>query len=208
MNNRFISFEGIDGAGKSTHLDWFCGYLGQKIASPARVITTREPGGTLLGEQIRNLLLHEPMQAETEALLMFAARHEHVETIIKPALACGNWVVCDRFADASFAYQSGGKGIPPDRIAALENWTLHGFQPDMTVLFDLPVDIARARCAAAHVHDKFEAESAAFFERVRRMYLQRAYTDPQRFVVIDATHSIADIQQILQKHAARLLTSS
>ena len=136
---RFITLEGIDGAGKSTHAAWLAGVI---AAAGRRVAATREPGGTPLGERLRELLLHEPMTHDTEALLMFAARREHVEQVIRPALARGDWVVCDRFTDSTYAYQGGGRSVPLERIEMLEDWMQAGLQPDRTYLFDLPADMA------------------------------------------------------------------
>jgi dTMP kinase len=149
VRGRFITFEGIDGAGKTTHLAWFRQRLDDKIAATGRsVVITREPGGTTLGESLRDLLLNQPMDLETEALLMFAARREHLAQIIEPALARGDWVLSDRFSDATFAYQGGGRGLPRDKLEALERWVQGGFQPDLTVLFDVPTDVASERRGA------------------------------------------------------------
>ena len=197
MAGKFITLEGVDGAGKSTHLDWLVGHLRSKGRT---VVQTREPGGTPLGEKLRELLLHEPMHLETEALLMFAARREHLEAVIKPALARGDWVVCDRFTDASFAYQGGGRGLATARLAVLENWVQDGFQPDLTLLFDLPVDIAAERMAgAARELDRFEQEQADFHERVRAAYLRRAAEMPARMRVIDSGQSIEHIKKQLEE---------
>ncbi|WP_085316171.1 dTMP kinase [Derxia lacustris] len=194
---RFISFEGIDGAGKSTHLARFVAALRARFAAesgPARaVVLTREPGGTPLGERLRDLLLTEPMHPDTEALLMFAARHEHVAALIEPALARGDWVVSDRFADATFAYQGAGRGLDVARLALLERFALDGFQPDLTLLFDLDPAIAAARRAAARAADRFEAEDLAFFERVRAGYRARVVADPARFLVIDAARTPEEV---------------
>jgi len=149
VRGRFITFEGIDGAGKTTHLAWFRQRLDDKIAATGRsVVITREPGGTTLGESLRDLLLNQPMDRETEALLMFAARREHLAQIIEPALARGDWVLSDRFSDATFAYQGGGRGLPRDKLEALERWVQGGFQPDLTVLFDVPTNVASERRGA------------------------------------------------------------
>ena len=143
---KFITFEGIDGAGKTTHLAWFRDQLEQKLASAGRsVVMTREPGGTKLGESLRDILLHQSMDLETEALLMFAARREHLAQVIEPALTRGDWVLSDRFTDATFAYQGGGRGLPRDKLETLERWVQGGFQPDLTVLFDVPPDTASER---------------------------------------------------------------
>jgi dTMP kinase len=197
---KFITFEGIDGAGKTTHLAWFRERLEQKLASSGRaVVVTREPGGTPLGESLRELLLHHRMDLETEALLMFASRREHLAQVIEPALARGDWVLSDRFTDATFAYQGGGRGLPRDKLEALERWVQGGFQPDLTVLFDVPPEIASERRGAVRSPDKFEAESEAFFERTRAEYRRRADEAPHRFALIDATQSIESIRNQLEE---------
>lgn len=184
MKPRFITFEGIDGAGKSTQIAALVDLL---KARGLVVEQTREPGGTSLGEQLRALVLHESMDLETEALLMFAARREHLAARIRPALAEGRWVVCDRFSDATYAYQVGGRGLAEAKFRALEDWVHPGFQPDVTFLFDLPAEVAAARVAAASaVPDRFEREQGAFFEKVRAAYLARATAHPARFRVIGA----------------------
>lgn len=194
---KFITLEGVDGAGKSTHLDWLVAHLRSRGLA---VVQTREPGGTPLGEKLRELLLHEPMHLETEALLMFAARREHLELVIKPAVARGEWVVCDRFTDASFAYQGGGRGLATEKLAMLEDWVQDGFQPDLTLLFDLPVAIAAQRMAgAARQLDRFEQEKADFHERVRAAYLRRAAEMPGRIHVIDGGQSIEAIKNKLEE---------
>ena len=204
MRGKFITFEGIDGAGKSTHVEWVAQRLRARLAGQASVVTTREPGGTPLGEDLRQLLLHRKMHLETEALLMFAARREHIAEVIEPALTRGDWVVSDRFTDATFAYQGGGRGLPRARLEALETWVQDGLQPDLTLLFDVPLETASARLAGAREPDKFEAESRAFFERTRQEYLRRAAESAQRFRVIDATRSIPEIQVELEKILATL----
>jgi len=201
MSAKFISFEGVDGAGKSTHLAWFVEALRQR---GIEVVLTREPGGTPLGEQLRELVLHQPMHADTEAMLMFAARVQHVEQLIKPALARGAWVVSDRFSDASFAYQGGGRGMDVARLQQLERWACGEFQPDLTLLFDLPVEVAQQRLADARTPDRFEREQAAFFERVRAAYLARAGEFPQRFAVIDAAETPEQVRARLQAVLDRL----
>lgn len=199
----FISFEGIDGAGKSTHIDAFCDLL--KSRFPDRtLVSTREPGGTVLGEQLRALLLEAPMHLETEALLMFAARREHLAQVIEPALAAGHIVVSDRFTDASFAYQGGGRGLSIEKLNALEQWVQGQgsgllLQPDTTFLFDLPGAVAEARRSKARTPDKFESLDLAFFERVRQEYLRRAKADPDRFVMVDATQTQEAIWDFLCK---------
>ncbi|AOK29526.1 thymidylate kinase [Burkholderia singularis] len=202
---KFITFEGIDGAGKTTHLQWFCERLGDKLAASGRqVVVTREPGGTQLGETLREILLKQPMDIETEALLMFAGRREHLALVIEPALAQGNWVVSDRFTDATFAYQGGGRGLPRDKLEALERWVQGGFQPDLTVLFDLPPQVASARRGAARAPDKFESESDAFFARTRAEYLRRAQEAPHRFAIVDSSESVAQIRKKLEGVLAAL----
>jgi dTMP kinase len=182
-DGRFVTFEGIDGAGKSSHIEALAVWL---RARGHEVVRTREPGGTALAERLRELLLHEPMDALTEALLVFAARRDHLRRCIEPALARGATVLCDRFTDATFAYQGGGRGFDPAVLAALETWVQQGRQPDVTVWFDLPPAVAAARRLAARDPDRFEREDAAFFERVRAGYAQRCAHAPGRFVVIDA----------------------
>ncbi|MGN6085908.1 dTMP kinase [Trinickia sp.] len=195
---KFITFEGIDGAGKTTHLSWFRECLEEKVAAAGRsVVSTREPGGTPLGEALRELLLHERMDLETEALLMFAARREHLAQVIEPALARGDWVLSDRFTDATFAYQGGGRGLPRDKLETLERWVQGGFQPDLTVLFDLPPETASERRGAARAPDKFESETDAFFARTRAEYLRRAQEAPYRFAIVDASQSIEHIRKTL-----------
>jgi dTMP kinase len=202
---KFITFEGIDGAGKTTHLDWFRERLEAKVEPGGhRVVMTREPGGTPLGETLRGILLNQPMDLETEALLMFAARREHLAQVIEPALSRGDWVLSDRFTDATFAYQGGGRGLPRDKLEALERWVQGGFQPDLTVLFDVPTDTASERRSAARAPDKFESESEAFFERTRAEYLRRAAESPERFVIVDSTQPIDTIRKRLEDVVAAL----
>jgi dTMP kinase len=197
----FISFEGIDGAGKSTHLDAAAAWL---RAQGRELVQTREPGGTPLAESLRDLVLHRPMDALTEALLVFAARRDHLQQVIAPALARGAVVLCDRFADASFAYQGGGRGFDLEVLAALERWVLEGRQPDLTLWFDVAPATAAARRAAARAADRFEAEDLGFFERVRAGYAARAAQAPQRFVVIDAAQPPAAVQaEVLRQLQAR-----
>lgn len=193
---RFISFEGIDGAGKSTQHAWMIEYLRRQGRT---VVATREPGGTPLGEKLRALLLSEPMHLETEALLMFAARREHIAQVIEPALARGEWVVCDRFADASFAYQGGGRGLSWKKLEVLAHWVMDDLQPDLTLIFDAPVAIAQQRLHAATSNpDRFEQEQAVFFERVRSAYLRIASDNPGRVRLIDATQTPASINKSLE----------
>jgi len=194
IRGRFITFEGIDGAGKSTHIGYVTALL---KAAGKTVVSTREPGGTPLGEKLRDLVLHEPMHLETEALLMFASRREHVAQVIEPALARGEWVLSDRFTDASFAYQGGGRGLDRARLDALEQWVHPHLQPDLTLLFDVPLDVARARLDATRTLDRFEAEQAGFFARVRDEYLRRAAASDGRIVVVDSTLAIDDVRAAL-----------
>ncbi|HYD95779.1 MAG TPA: dTMP kinase [Noviherbaspirillum sp.] len=192
---KFITFEGIDGAGKSTHLAFAADFL---RARGRQVVVTREPGGTPLGEKLRELLLQEKMHLETEALLMFAARREHLALLIEPALARGDWVISDRFTDASFAYQGGGRNLALDKLEVLERWVHPRLQPDLTLLFDVPLEVARQRLDATRELDKFEQEKADFFAATRREYLRRAAAFPQRFRVIDSTRPIPEIHAELE----------
>ncbi len=192
----FITFEGIDGAGKSTHMAWSAEFLrGQGVAP----ILTREPGGTVLGEKLRELLLATEGQihAETEALLMFSARRQHLEEVIRPALIRGECVLCDRFTDASFAYQGGGRGVDKEKLAALEAWVHPNLQPDLTVLFDVSAQVGKGRVARIKSPDRFERENAEFFVRVRDAYLERMRESPNRFLRIDGNRPIPDIQEVL-----------
>lgn len=195
QRGKFITLEGIDGAGKSTHLAW----MAERLRAAGRtVVTTREPGGTPLAETLREILLRQKMHSDTEALLMFAARAEHLRTLIEPALERGEWVVSDRFTDATYAYQCGGRGIPTGRIAALEDWVQGGLQPDLTLLFDAPIEIAQARVAQGTADpDKFEREKGEFFGRVRQMYLDRAAASNGRIRVVDSRQSIDAIREQL-----------
>ena len=196
MRGKFITLEGIDGAGKSTHLGW----LVDTLRSRGReVVQTREPGGTPLGEKLRALLLHDPMDQDTETLLMFAARREHIAKVIGPALDAGRWVVSDRFTDATFAYQGGGRGLDWARIEALESWVQGALQPDLTLLFDLPEEIAAVRLqGTGAAPDRFEREKAEFFGRVRGAYLRRAAEFPSRFRVIDSRKAVDEIKKELE----------
>lgn len=194
MRGLFITLEGVDGAGKSSHTDWLAEYF---RARGRTVLHTREPGGTPVGEKLREIVLHEPMHAETEALIMFASRREHLEQVIQPALARGEVVISDRFTDASFAYQCGGRGLPEARLEILERWVHEHLQPDLTLLFDVPDEVARARLAAARSPDRFEQESQAFFERVRAAYLRRAERHPERIRVIDGTRRLDEVRAAL-----------
>ena len=202
MRGKFITLEGVDGAGKSTHLDWIAGRL---QAAGKKTVVTREPGGTPLGEELRKLLLAQPMHLETETLLMFAARREHLEQVILPALAAGSWVLSDRFTDATFAYQGGGRGLDLGRIESLENWVHQGLQPELTLVFDLSVEEAeRRRTVAATAPDRFEQENLEFFARVRSVYLARAARYPQRIRLIDAGRSVIEIRKSLEEILATL----
>ena len=197
MSGKFITFEGIDGAGKSSHVEWLAEHLRGRGLT---VLVTREPGGTPLGEKLRDLLLNEPMHLETEALLMFAARREHLARVIEPALARGEWVICDRFTDATWAYQGGGRGLDRGKLAALEHWVHGHLQPDLTLLFDLPLEVARERIALAERHlDRFEQERVDFHDRVRHAYLERAAQHPERFRVIDGQQTMENIRVKLEK---------
>jgi dTMP kinase len=199
---KFITFEGIDGAGKSTHIS---GVVDLLRGRGLTVLATREPGGTPLGETLRELLLHQAMHLETEALLMFAARREHLAQVIEPALARGEWVVCDRFSDATYAYQGGGRGLDKSKLAALEHWVHGHLQPDLTFLFDLPPAVAGERISAqGRDLDRFEQERADFHVRVRAAYLERAAQAPARIAVINADQALAAIRlQVGQTLALR-----
>lgn len=202
---RFITLEGVDGAGKSTHVQWMAERIAERGIS---VITTREPGGTELGERLRDLLLHENMHLATETLLMFAARNEHLEKLIKPTLAAGSWVVCDRFTDATYAYQGGGRQLGADRIKILESWVHNNLQPDRTFLFDVPLSIAQERLHRGRDLDRFEHEQVEFFERTRAAYLQRAENDPNRFCIVDATGAISDTRAMLHMQLNALIDAA
>lgn len=197
QKNCFITFEGMDGAGKSTQISRTAEWL---RARGHVVLLTREPGGTPLGEALRALLLHEVMHPDTEAMLMFAARREHLAQVIEPALARGEWVLCDRFTDASFAYQGGGRGLDSARLEVLETWVQRGLQPDLTLLFDLPCEIAARRLAASGGDpDRFEREQSDFFNRVRTAYLVRARADARRVQVLDAAQSPDEVYKRLEE---------
>ena len=206
MRGKFITFEGIDGAGKSSHVAFVADFLrGRGI----NVVATREPGGTPLGETIRNLVLTEKMHGDTEALLVFASRREHVAAVIEPALADSAWVVCDRFTDSTYAYQCGGRGLDPQRIAPIERFVHGHLQPDLTLLFDAPIAVARERLERGTVKpDKFEREQADFFARVRLAYLNRAVEFAKRIKVIDSAQSIRTIRAELVQHLEQLLDSA
>jgi len=193
---KFITLEGVDGAGKSTHLEWLAALLKGR---GREVVLTREPGGTPLGEELRTLLLSQPMHIDTEILLMFAARREHLARVILPALEAGKWVISDRFTDATFAYQGGGRGVPVERIAMLEKWVQGDFQPDLTLVFHVSVEIAEQRRGGRAGGDRFEQLDKAFFERVSAQYLSRAAQDAARMRIIDASGSLTDIQKKLEE---------
>jgi len=201
---RFLTLEGVDGAGKSTHVDWIAQTLRDLGID---VLQTREPGGTPLSEALRDMVLKQPMQLETEALLMFAARSEHIAQVIEPALAAGRWVLSDRFTDASYAYQGGGRQLGGERVAALERWLHPALQPDRTWLFDVPLAVARERLGRARVADRFEQESDAFFERTREAYLARVAASPARIRVIDGTQSIEAIRALLAAELREWVTA-
>ncbi len=202
----FITLEGVDGAGKSTQLQTIVDTLRELGRD---VLLTREPGGTPLGESLRELLLHQAMHPSTETLLMFAARQEHVLNVIEPALLRGRDVVCDRFTAATLAYQGGGKGVPAERIRSLARWVHHGLEPDCTILLDLPVDLAAQRLAASRERDRFEQQDRAFFERVRASYRRQAAHAPDRWLVVDAAQPVdavgqriaAHLRDLVQRHA-------
>lgn len=205
VRGRFISFEGVDGAGKSSHIQT----VAEKLkADGINVVMTREPGGTPLGEKLRELLLHEPMHPETEALMMFASRREHINQVIEPALARGDWVISDRFVDSSFAYQFGGRGVAMEKMKAMETLVCGSMAPDLTFFFDLPVQISLERLRyTGQAPDKFEKEQEDFFERVRLAYLYRVNEDRQRFEVIDAAPSKDAVEQsVLEALGRRLET--
>lgn len=191
----FITLEGIEGVGKTTNME----FMHQQLLDASKdVVLTREPGGTSLGEDVRNLLLghkHDGMSSETELLLMFAARAEHLSKVIMPAVMGGKYVLCDRFTDATFAYQGGGRGIPTQRIQELEQWVQGNLRPDITFLLDLPVELGLERAGKRSAADRFEKEDMVFFQRVRERYLQLADEFPQRFRVIDASKSLEEVQQ-------------
>jgi dTMP kinase len=191
---KFITLEGIDGAGKSTHVGGIADFLRGRGKD---IVITREPGGTSLGEKLRELVLSQPMDVETETLLVFAARREHIAQVIAPALAAGRWVISDRFTDATYAYQGAGRGLPAERIAALERWVHEGLQPDLTLVFDAPVEVALSRLAKART-DRFEREDKGFFERVRAGYLTRAAADSGRMRVIQGGRPLPEVKKIVE----------
>ncbi len=196
-HGKFITLEGIDGAGKSTHSSGIAEFLRHR---GKEVVVTREPGGTPLGEKLRALILSQPMHIETEAMLMFAARREHLARVVVPALTAGRWVVSDRFTDATYAYQGSGRGLSKGKIAALEEWVQEGLQPDLTLVFDVPVEVAKRRLAATQSElDRFEREGQGFFERVRAGYLERAAADPRRMRIVDASGSQTEVKKVVEK---------
>ena len=205
MTGLFITLEGPEGAGKSTNRE----YLAEGLrAAGIDVVLTREPGGTPLAERIRELLLapsDEAMCADTELLLVFAARAQHLAEVIRPALARGAVVLCDRFTDATYAYQGGGRGLSPERIAVLEQFVQNGLQPDLTLVFDLPVEVGLARASARGRLDRFEQEGRVFFDAVRSTYLKRAAADPVRYRLVDAAQSLEQVQQALDVLMPHLL---
>ncbi|MDD3757817.1 MAG: dTMP kinase [Advenella sp.] len=196
MTGLFITLEGVDGAGKSTHMKWLPDFFKNQGLD---VVMTREPGGTPVGEKLREILLHDAMSQETEALLMFASRQENINQLIKPALAAGKLLLCDRFTDSTYAYQGGGRHFDLNKIAALENWVQEGLNPDLTLLFDVPLAVSRERLGRSGVSlDRFEQENDAFFEAVRGAYLQRAATEPHRFLLIDSTRPFEEVRAFIE----------
>lgn len=199
---RFISLEGVDGAGKSTHVAWIAEHL---RAGGHTVLVTREPGGTPLAERLRELVLTQPMDPIAETMLLFAARADHVQRAIAPALAGGTWVLCDRFTDATFAYQGGGKGVAAELIAHLAQVSHDGLLPDLTLVFDCPYEVSRERLrATGRAPDRFEREDQQFFDRVRQAYLALARTDPERIRVIDASGSVEEIKKMVEEEIATI----
>lgn len=194
---KFITLEGIDGAGKSTQLVRLADLLRGKGKT---IVITREPGGTPVGERLRELLLdnRQTMHPETEALLMFAARREHLDKVILPALDQGDWVICDRFTDASFAYQGGGRGLPVEKLTELERWVQGNIQPDLTLYFDITAELGRLRTSSIKNLDRFEREQDEFFRNVRDGYLERAYRFPERIIVVDANRSLEEVNKTVE----------
>lgn len=206
MKTRFITLEGGEGVGKTTNLAFIEDHL---RARGVPLVRTREPGGTELGEKIRGLLLNEPdMSAEAELLLVFAARAQHLEAVIRPALCNGNWVLCDRFTDASYAYQGGGRGVSKDRIVFLEQWIQGPLKPDLTLLLDAPVSLGMARARARGPADRFEREADSFFDRVRLAYLSRMEEDPLRIRAINASLPLHEVQAAIQVELDSLVEAS
>ncbi len=203
---QFLSLEGVEGVGKTTNLNFIAEYLEQ---AGKTVVTSREPGGTRIAESIRGLLLDhndEKLSNEAELLLMFAARAQHLQHVIKPALEAGHWVVCDRFTDATYAYQGGGRNFEMNDIAWIESFVQKGLTPDKTILLDLDVELGLKRAASRSVPDRFESEQKIFFEKVRAVYLQRAKAEPDRFCLVDASESVVQVQKSIAKHLDKLLT--
>lgn len=192
QQGRFITVEGIDGAGKSSHIEWLREYLTDLGHS---VVVTREPGGTPLGEALRAILLNEPMAPETEMMLMFAARAEHLSSVIRPALAQGAWVISDRFSDATYAYQVGGRGVLESKFKALESWVQEGLQPDRTILFDVSVETAQSRLHDTRILDRFEREASDFHQRVRDAYHTRAAQFPERIRLVASDKPIPEVRE-------------
>ncbi|MDV6346798.1 dTMP kinase [Nitrosomonas sp. Is35] len=203
---KFITLEGIDGAGKSTQLAWIVELL-QRVGIPS--VVTREPGGTALGEKLRDILLDGSFMIypETEALLMFAARREHLGRVILPALTKGQWVISDRFTDASFAYQGGGRGLDTAKLEILEHWVQGALQPDLTLYFDVPVEVGQQRVSQGGSIDRFEQEKAEFFQRVRAAYLDRARQFPGRIKIIDSSQSLAEVKAAVEQTLRPLLNN-
>lgn len=203
---KFIVLEGIEGVGKTTNMEFICQYLAKHHLD---VVRTREPGGTALAEKIRDIVLHnkekEPLYSDAELLLMFAARAQHVAQIIKPALAQGSWLISDRFTDASYAYQGGGRGIAFKRIEILEHWVLNGLKPDCVIILDAPVEQALLRTKQRKTKDRIEEEQADFFNRVREAYLQRAELDSTRYKIVDAGQPLATVQTSLSNILDKLI---
>jgi dTMP kinase len=199
---RFVTLEGMDGAGKSTHLAW----IAERLSAPGRkLLVTREPGGTPLAERLRELVLAEPMDPIAETMLLFAARADHVRREIEPTLASGGWVLCDRFTDATFAYQGGGKGVSAELIAHLAQVSHNGLLPDLTLVFDCPYEVSQERLSKSErAPDRFERESRGFFERVRQAYLALARADPERIRVIDASGRAEDVKKLVEEEIRSL----
>ncbi len=205
---KFITIEGIEGVGKTTSMDALCGYLKQR---GLRFVRTREPGGTPVSEAIRELLLSQDLPAmhmDTELMLIFAARTEHLRTVILPALQMGQWVVCDRFTDATYAYQGGGRGIAHQRIAILESWVQAALRPDLTLLLDAGTELALARARSRQTSDRIEQQAVAFFDKAREEYLRRATEEPERIRVIDASRSLTEVQTQVRKAIDRLISNN
>lgn len=199
---RFLTLEGVDGAGKSTHVAWIAEQL---RARHHAVLVTREPGGTPLAERLRELVLTEPMDPIAETMLLFAARADHVQRVISPALQAGTWVLCDRFTDATFAYQGGGKGVAAELIAHLAQVSHDGLLPDRTLVFDCPYEVSRARLGATgRVPDRFEREGREFFERVRQSYLALAHANPERIRILDASRTLDIIKKEIEEEILKI----